>query len=116
MAAVLLLVLSGLLYAVAGFFAFYNPVLASAALTLLLAIALVASGALRAYFGYAHQSIKNWGWIAAGVVTALAGIVIAIGWPVNSLWVLGIFLAIDLMIQGWAFVIFGLALRNDSKA
>ena len=50
--------------------------------------------------------------VAGGVITLLAGIVIAIGWPVNSLWILGMFLAIDLIFQGWSFVAFGLALRR----
>ena len=49
---------------------------------------------------------------AAGVITALAGLVIAMGWPVNSLWVLGIFLAIDMVFQGWTFIAFGLALKK----
>ena len=105
--------LSGLLYAVAGFFAFYNPLLASAVLTFLLAVALVASGVLRLWVGYQQRAEKGSGWIiAAGIVTLLAGLVIAIGWPVNSLWILGLFLAIDLVFQGWAFIAFGLALKK----
>lgn len=104
---------SGLLYALAGIFAFYNPVLASAALTFLLAVSLVASGALRAWVGYQNWEQKGSGWIVtAGVVTILAGLVIALGWPVNSLWVLGLFLAVDLIFQGWAFIAFGLALKK----
>ena len=35
-----------------------------------------------------------------------------IGWPVNSLWLLGLFLAFDLAMQGWALIGFGLALRK----
>jgi uncharacterized membrane protein HdeD (DUF308 family) len=105
--------LSGLLYAVAGFFAFYNPVLASAVLTFLLAVALIAAGLLRAWVGYQHWTAKGSGWIVtAGVVTALAGLLIAMQWPVNSLWVLGLFLAIDLVFQGWTFIAFGLALKR----
>lgn len=104
---------SGLLYAVAGLIAFYNPLLASAVLTFLLAVSLVASGLLRGWLGYKHWKRPGSGWIVtAGVVTALAGLIIAVGWPVNSLWVLGMFLAIDLIFQGWTFVAFGLALRN----
>jgi uncharacterized membrane protein HdeD (DUF308 family) len=107
--------LSGLLYAVAGFYAFYNPLLASAVLTFLLAAALLASGALRTWVGYQNRAEKGSGWIiAAGVITALAGLVIAFGWPVNSLWVLGMFLAIDLIFQGWTFIAFGLALRKSN--
>lgn len=105
--------LSGLLYAVAGFFAFYNPLLASTVLTFLLAVALIASGLLRVWVGYQHREQKGSGWIiTAGVVTALAGVIIAIGWPVNSIWVLGLFLAIDLVFQGWTFIAFGLALKK----
>ena len=106
---------SGLLYAVAGIVAFSNPLLASAVLTLLLAAALIASGLLRIWVGFQHRPAAGWGWIvAAGVVTVLAGLIIAIGWPVNSLWVLGIFLAVDLIFQGWTFIALGLALRARS--
>ena len=105
--------LSGLLYALAGFFAFYNPLLASAVLTFLLAIALIAAGVLRLWVAYQQRAAKGSGWIlAAGIVTVLAGLVIAIGWPVNSLWILGMFLAIDLIFQGWTFIAFGLALKK----
>jgi uncharacterized membrane protein HdeD (DUF308 family) len=105
--------LSGLLYAIAGFLAFYNPLLASAVLTFLLAVSLVASGLLRLWVGLKNRQASGWGWIvAAGIVTALAGLIIALGWPVNSLWVLGLFLAIDLIFQGWTFIAFGLALRR----
>jgi uncharacterized membrane protein HdeD (DUF308 family) len=104
---------SGLLYAIAGFLAFYNPLLASAVLTFLLAVSLVASGILRLWLGFKSKPAAGWGWlVAAGVVTALAGLIIALGWPVNSLWVLGMFLAIDLIFQGWTFIAFGLALRK----
>jgi uncharacterized membrane protein HdeD (DUF308 family) len=105
--------LSGLLYAIAGFFAFDNPVLASTVLTFLLAVALIASGVLRAWVGYSHRPEPGWGWVVAGgVITAIAGLIIAIGWPVNSLWVLGLFLAIDLIFRGWTFIALGLALRK----
>ncbi len=105
--------LSGLVYAVAGIVALINPLLASAVLTLVLAMALIAGGALRIWVGMKARSDGSWGWVVAGgVITLLLGLVIAIGWPVNSLWVLGMFLAIDLIFQGWSFVAFGLALRR----
>ena len=107
------LLLSGILYAVAGFFAFRNPLLASAVLTLLLAISLIASGALRVVFALGQKAKKSWGWVlVGGIVTILAGLVIAIGWPVNSLWILGLFLAVDLTFQGWALIATGFALRR----
>ncbi|WP_132955461.1 HdeD family acid-resistance protein [Rhizobium sp. BK251] len=104
--------LSALLYLLAGLFTFMNPILASAALTLFLAIALLAAGLFRVWVGLRLRPHKGWGWIVTGgVVTVLAGFVIALGWPVNSLWILGLFLAIDLVFQGWALIAFGFGIR-----
>ncbi|KRB50049.1 hypothetical protein ASE04_15840 [Rhizobium sp. Root708] len=105
--------LSGVLYVLAGVFAFMNPLLASAALTLFLAIALLIAGVFRTWVGWRMRPLKGWGWVLlSGIITALAGVVIYIGWPVNSLWILGLFLACDLLIQGWSMLAFGLAIRR----
>ncbi|OWV96942.1 hypothetical protein ATY81_21020 [Rhizobium sp. R72] len=110
---VLVWALSGVLYVLAGFFAFENPLLASAVLTLFLAIALLIAGVFRTWVGWRMRPVRGWGWVlVSGIITALAGVVIATGWPVNSLWVLGLFLACDLLIQGWSMLAFGLAVRR----
>jgi len=104
--------LGGMLYLIAGVLVFADPALASSVLTLVIAFALLAAGAARIWFGFAVRPEKGWLWIAAaGVVTILAGLVIATGWPVNSLWVIGLFLGVDLLFQGGSFIVFGLALR-----
>lgn len=106
-------VLGGVIYALAGFAALINPLMASAFLTLFLAAALVASGVARIGVGFQSRPAHNWGWmVVSGLVTLLAGLIIALGWPVNSLWVLGMFLAIDLLFQGWATIALGLALKR----
>lgn len=104
---------SGLLYTLAGFLAFSNPALTAVVLTFFMAVALIVAGAFRIWVGFKMRPAKGSGWvIAAGVVTALAGVVIALGWPVNSLWILGLFLAFDLAMQGWALIALALAARN----
>ena len=71
-------------------------------------IALIVAGLFRIWSGFALRPIKGWGWIAlGGLVTLLAGLVIMAGWPVNSLWILGLFLAIDITMQGLALIAFG---------
>lgn len=108
-------ILGGVIYALAGFAALINPLMASAFLTLFLAAALVASGVARIFVGFQSRPSHNWGWmVLSGLVTLLAGVIIALGWPINSLWVLGMFLAIDLIFQGWATVALGLALKRRS--
>ncbi|MDP9812547.1 uncharacterized membrane protein HdeD (DUF308 family) [Rhizobium tibeticum] len=110
---VLFWALSGVLYVLAGVFAFTNPLLASAALTLFLSIALLIAGVFRTWVGWRMRPVRGWGWVlASGIITALAGVVIALGWPVNSLWILGLFLACDLLIQGWSMLAFGFAVRR----
>jgi len=105
--------LSGILYGIAGILALYNPLLASVALTLLLALALIVSGLLRLWVGFTDRSASGWGWIVAtGIVSIIVGLIIASHWPWNSLWVLGLVLVIDLLFQGWTFLIFGFTLRS----
>ena len=108
-----LLLLSGILYGIAGILAFTNPTLAAAALTLLLAIALVVSGALRIWWGFTLRGVPGRGWIvASGIVSVLAGIVFYASWPGNTPWLLGIVLAVDLGMQGILLIAFGLGLKS----
>ncbi|MGO6692712.1 HdeD family acid-resistance protein [Rhizobium johnstonii] len=110
---VLFWALSGVLYVLAGICTFINPILTSAALTLFLAVALVIAGVFRIWVGVRMKPVKGWGWIvASGIITALAGFVIALGWPVNSLWILGLFLAADLIVQGSTMIAFGFGIRS----
>jgi uncharacterized membrane protein HdeD (DUF308 family) len=105
--------LSGIVYAVGGFLAFYNPVLAASVLTLLLAGTLIVAGILRFWVGFQSRPEQGWGWVVfSGLITLLAGFVLAIGWPFNTLWVLGLVLAIDLTMQGAALVAFGFGLKR----
>lgn len=107
--------LSGLLYAAAGAVALFNPILASAALTLLLGVAMIVAGLCRIWVGLMSAAGAGRWWIAlGGLVTALAGLVIATGWPVSGLWVFGLILAIDLTVQGCAAIVFGWMLKARS--
>jgi uncharacterized membrane protein HdeD (DUF308 family) len=106
--------LSGLLYGAAGLITVYNPALAAATLTLLLAIALIASGLMRIWSSFQLRPGRGWSWmLASGALTTLVGIVFILGWPVNSLWLLGLFLAIDLIFQGISQILLGVALKAD---
>jgi uncharacterized membrane protein HdeD (DUF308 family) len=105
--------LLGLLYIVAGFLTFDNPLLAAAVLTLLLGVALVASGIVRIILAFSMKQGAPWGWVAlSGAITLLLGIVILVHWPVSSLYILGLFLGIDLIFAGIGWVGVGLGLRR----
>jgi uncharacterized membrane protein HdeD (DUF308 family) len=107
----LIWLLLGLLYIVAGFVTFENPLLAAAILTLLLGAALVVSGVMRLILAFSMREGMSWTWVVlSGVVTLLLGAIILAHWPVSSLFVLGVLLGVDLLIIGfgWIFVGFGL--------
>lgn len=105
--------LSGAFYAAAGLFAFIDPMLASSILTFLLAIALIVAGAFRVWVGFRLSPLGGWGWMMiGGLITLSAGLVIASGWPVDSLWILGLFLAVDLVMQGLALIAFGVLAKG----
>jgi uncharacterized membrane protein HdeD (DUF308 family) len=107
--------LSGLLYAVAGILMFTNPLFAAGVFTLLLAVALFAVGVLRIIAGFDAKPAEGWGWmVAAGVFTVLFGVLIGVGWPINSIWLIGMILGIDLIFQGVAWISFGFALKPKS--
>lgn len=109
----LLWLVLGALYIVAGFVTFENPLLAAAILTLILGAALVASGFMRIVLAFNMREGMPWIWIAlSGVITLLLGLIILAHWPISSLFVLGLFLGIDLVFAGVGWIGLGLRLRS----
>lgn len=106
-------ILAALVYVVAGWFAFANPVAAAGMLTLFLGIALVVSGAIHVAIGVQERPLTGWGWVVlSGVVTILAGAIIISGWPANSVWILGLFLAVDLIVRGITYIAISFGLKR----
>ena len=104
--------LLGALYIFAGIITFENPLLAAMLLTFLLGLALVFSGAMRLVLAFSMKESTPWIWVAfSGAVTLLLGLVILARWPVSSVYVLGLFLGIDLVIAGASWIGIGLDLR-----
>lgn len=105
--------LLGLLYILAGFVTFENPLLAAVVLTLVLGASLVVSGIVRLFLAFSMKRGSFWGWVAfSGVITLLLGLLILARWPINSVYILGLFLGIDLIMAGAAWVGLGLNLRR----
>lgn len=104
---------SGLLYSAAGVIALVNPLTGAAMLTLLLGATLIAVGALRLWIWFNNRGQRGWQWLAfSGIITLATGILVAVLWPGNSTWLLGLVLAVDLLFQGWSALFLGLALRQ----
>lgn len=107
--------LLGALYVVAGILTFENPLLAAKLLTLLIGAALIASGIVKIVLAFNMKVGSSWGVVVlAGLVTIFVGAVIVARWPVNSLYILGIFLAVDLIFSGVGWISVGLGLKSRS--
>ena len=109
-------VLIALLYVGAGVMMVADPILASATLTLFLASILLAVGVMRIFMAFQMRPAKGWGWLlAGGIVTILLGGMIISGWPMSGLWVIGLFVAVELIVNGWTSVFVALAARSAAK-
>jgi len=104
--------LAAALYLIVGLFMLESPVRAATVLTLLLAAVFFTGGLLRIIFPLVVQ-FPSWPWVVLnGVVDLILGVVILSGWPESSLWVIGLFVGIDLLIHGWSCVILALSVRT----
>lgn len=106
------LVFGGLLRLVVGIIMLEHPGPAAAGITLMLAVLLIVGGLVRIVISVT-QRYPQWGWTALnGVVAFLLGVVIWREWPTASLWVIGTFVGVDLLFNGWSWVMLALAIRK----
>ena len=105
-------VVGGLVYIAAGILCIVNPVLASVALTLLLGAGLIAAGVVRAFLAtqLPPDHPRALIFLAAGI-TILLGLIIVSHWPLDSVYVLGTLLGVDLLFHGVGWVSFGMGLQ-----
>ena len=109
--------LLGVLYIVAGFVTFENPLFAAVLLTLMLGASLVASGVVRLFLAFNMRREMPWIWVAfSAVITLLLGVLILARWPINSVYILGLFLGIDLVMAGAGWIGLGLGLHRVSAS
>jgi uncharacterized membrane protein HdeD (DUF308 family) len=107
--------LIGVLYAVVGLLIIDQPEGAAIQLTLIIAVFLIVSGIFRIVFAISER-FTGWGWVMLnGAVTLFLGILIYKQWPASGLWVIGLFIGIDLVFNGWAWIMLALGLRAMPK-
>ena len=96
---------SGILYFLVGLVVLADPGFAAVMLTLVLAFFLGLSGLLRCSVAWPWAGPGRGWMMTSGAISIAAAFAIALAWPVNSAWVLGLFLAIDLLVQGLALLL-----------
>lgn len=96
----------GLFYVIAGITIFQNPAASAVWFTLFIASFLIITGISRIGFAF---SVRNElpGWflvVFSGIITIGLGILIFVQWPISGLWVIGLFVSIELIMQGMAMI------------
>jgi uncharacterized membrane protein HdeD (DUF308 family) len=68
---------------------------------------------MRIFLAFSMKRETPWIWVLlSGVITLLLGLLILAHWPVSSLYILGVFLGIDLIMAGAAWIGLGFGLRR----
>jgi uncharacterized membrane protein HdeD (DUF308 family) len=101
--------LAGILYLVLGFMIVANPGVALVTVTLLIAMFLIIGGIFRTLMALVDQ-YPHRGWMLLdGIISLLLGFAIWRRWPASALWVVGLFVGIELLLHGWSLIMLGLA-------
>jgi uncharacterized membrane protein HdeD (DUF308 family) len=110
-------VLIGLLYVAVGIMLLTRPLAGSLVLTVMLGGSIIAVGILRIIMGFQLRGATGtWGWVVfSGVVTLVLGFMILSKWPGSGLWVIGLFVAIEMIMHGWSYIMVALAVKSTKK-
>jgi uncharacterized membrane protein HdeD (DUF308 family) len=103
---------AGVLYLAAGFIMIEHPVEAAIVYTLLLAVFFFVEGLFRIIAALSGR-FHHWGWVLVnGIITLLLGVLIWRQWPLSGLYVIGLFLAINMIFSGASYVSLALTARK----
>ncbi len=104
------------IYVAIGVIVWISPVAALEGVTLYMAALLFATGGLRLVTAFQHTQFSGWflPLVSAALSILLGGLILA-GWPDNSVWVPGMLIGIELLLQGWSLFFLGLAAKNAVK-
>jgi uncharacterized membrane protein HdeD (DUF308 family) len=100
---------------VVGLMLLRNPLAGSLVMTLLLASYFMVAGTFRIFTALTVEIIGS-GWMMAdGIITLILGILVWAQWPIAGLWVIGLFIGINLITYGWSQMMLAFALRRLGK-
>jgi uncharacterized membrane protein HdeD (DUF308 family) len=100
------------LFGVLGALIVWRPLVTAEIVTLLMGAFFLVAGLFQLITPFL-VSLPEWGWHALnGVITLVLGVLILAQWPVSGLWVIGLFVGIELIFYGGAWIALALGLRS----
>ena len=104
--------LIALVFGITGALMVFKPVISAEAVTLVMAMFFLVAG-LYQFFASMWSNLPGEGWGAAnGMISAIMGMLLLAQWPVSGLWVVGLFIGIDLIFYGSAWIAMALELHT----
>jgi len=106
--------LAAILFGVTGLIFVTRPVLGAEVVTVFMAMFFLIGGLFQ-LIGSAWVALPGWGWQALdGLIALVLGLLVLAQWPASGLWVIGLFIGIDLIFYGAAWIALALGLRASS--
>jgi uncharacterized membrane protein HdeD (DUF308 family) len=110
-------ILISVLYVIGGVFVIRDPLAASVLLTWVLATVLICVGVLRIIMAIQMRSSGSWIIpLLGGIISIVLGGIILAQWPLSGLFVIGLFIALELIVNGWSYIFIALAARKAGRA
>jgi uncharacterized membrane protein HdeD (DUF308 family) len=99
------------LFGVFGLLIVWRPLVTAEILTLLMGAFFLVTGLFH-IVAPAMIALPDWGWhVLNGIITLVLGVLVLAQWPVSGLWVIGLFVGIELIFYGIAWIALALDLR-----
>jgi uncharacterized membrane protein HdeD (DUF308 family) len=109
--------LVGVVYLLLGFLLVGNPIAGAASLALFVGALLAVAGVVEIVLAFRLKPHKGWGWLLAnGIVSIALAILIAIGWPLESLVLIGYLVGFQIIFCGVARIALGMGARDAAPA
>ena len=107
-------ILLALIYAFSGCVMIVNPAASAIWFTLFIAVFLLASGVARIIIGFTvRKEVGSWAWtVFGGVISIILAVLIYNAWPISGLWVVGMYVAIEMILQGASMISIAIAAKR----
>ncbi|MGA9849128.1 MAG: HdeD family acid-resistance protein [Roseiarcus sp.] len=103
---------AAILFGVIGLMLVTRPLISAEAVTLVMAIFFLITGIFQLVASFV-VALPGAGWQGLdGIITIILGALVLAQWPASGLWVIGLFIGIDLIFYGWAWIALALGLRS----
>lgn len=113
----LLGLLLSIMYVIAGIIVIVYPGASAVWFTLFIAAFFIVVGFMRIIQAFqAKDELSGWGWMVfLGVIDVVLGIMIYMQWPVSGVWVIGMFISIDLIVYGINAIVLSREIKKVQK-